>query len=135
MDKEGEIELPAVVVNYTGVEYRGITRSVLTSERPVIKVIDPNRKTPVSLVPASEVTQNPTETPAVIPVTTIEGTPVPQEETTSFWQKILNKLKGTDTEAPSSDEAVTPTETPITPDFESLYAIGILLIVAAFRRI
>ena len=35
------IELPAAIANYTGVEYRGMTRSSIKSGRPVITVIDP----------------------------------------------------------------------------------------------
>ena len=38
-----DIELPAAVANYTGVEYRGITRSSIKSERPYISLIDPTK--------------------------------------------------------------------------------------------
>ncbi len=47
MNKEGKIELPSAVANYTNVEYRGTTRKVLSSEKPVITVIDPSKGTPV----------------------------------------------------------------------------------------
>lgn len=64
MDKEGEIKLPAAIANYTGIEYKGTTRSVLSSESPVITVIDPSKITP---------------TP--IPTTTETPAPTPQENT------------------------------------------------------
>lgn len=66
MNQEGEIKLPAAVANYTGVEYRGTTRSVLSSKSPAINVIDPSKITPA-----------PTETPTA----TETPTPAPQETT------------------------------------------------------
>lgn len=41
MNKKGKVELPAAVLNYTGVEYRGATRAILGSEKPVITVLGP----------------------------------------------------------------------------------------------
>ncbi len=74
MDREGEIELPSAVANYTNVEYRGTTRSVLSSEKPVITVIDPSKITLTPTIqggtpePApQETTPLPTETPAPTP--------------------------------------------------------------------
>ena len=79
MDMEGEIKLPAAVANYTGIEYKGTTRSVLSSERPVITVIDPSRITPA---PPPTTTENPVstlqETTATLSSTnTPEPTPTP----------------------------------------------------------
>lgn len=99
MDKEGEIELPAAYANYTNVEYRGTTRSVLSSEKPVITVIDPSKITPTPTVQE--------ETPA----------PTPQETT-----------------PPPPTETPTPTPTPITPGFELLLAIIVLIFAAFFKR-
>lgn len=101
MNTEGEIKLPAAVANYTGIEYRGTTRSVLSSESPVITVIDPSKITPT---PA----QTATETPA----------PTPQENTV----------------APSPTGTPEPTPTPITPGFEVVFAIIVLIFAAVYRR-
>ncbi len=46
MNTEGDIQLPAAVVNYTGVEYKGTTRSVLSSDKPNVSVIDPSKIPP-----------------------------------------------------------------------------------------
>lgn len=96
MNTEGEIELPAAVANYTGIEYRGTTRSVLSSESPVVAVIDPSKITPT---PAETATQ-------------IETAPAPLETT------------GTPE----------PTPTPITPGFEVVFAIIVLIFAAVYRR-
>lgn len=79
MDKEGEIKLPAAIANYTGIEYRGTTRSVLSSERPVITVIDPSKITPT---PTPTTTETPAPTPqentaTPSPTNTPEPTPTP----------------------------------------------------------
>ncbi len=104
MNQEGEIKLPAAVANYTGVEYKGITRSVLSSERPVITVIDPSKITPA-----------PTESPAPA---TVAPTPI---ETTPG-------------QTPSPSPTNTPTPTPITPGFGSVFSIIVLIFAAAHRR-
>ncbi len=81
MDKEGEIKLPAAVANYTGIEYRGTTRSVLSSEMPLITVIDPSKITPTPTEtpsPAETAPPAPAETTAAPPPTnTPEPTPTP----------------------------------------------------------
>jgi uncharacterized repeat protein (TIGR01451 family) len=41
IENEGEIELPSAVLNYTNVEYRGTTREVKSSDKPVITIVDP----------------------------------------------------------------------------------------------
>ncbi len=46
MDKEGKIELPSAVANYTDVGYRGTTKAIVTSEKSVITVIDRSKVTP-----------------------------------------------------------------------------------------
>lgn len=56
MNKEGEIKLPPAVANYTSFAYSGTTRSVLSSESPVITVINP-----------SKITSTPTEIPTLVP--------------------------------------------------------------------
>ena len=71
MNTWDDIELPAAVANYTGVEYRGMTRSSIKSERPYISLIDPtkNSSTPV-------LTPN-------IPEVQYEATPLPPSNTSS----------------------------------------------------
>ncbi len=79
MDKEGKIELPSAVANYTNIEYRGTTRAVLSSEKPVITVIDPSKVTPVqtgAIVPGNTTAQGKTTLTAV-PADDPEPTPTP----------------------------------------------------------
>lgn len=131
MDREGEIKLPAAVANYTSIEYRGKIPSVLSSERPVITVIDPAKITPV-----------PTETPVVTetasPTQTAAQETAPQPEVTeeSYSQKIIRKLKALlpQEETNSSTVPPEPTPTPITPGFDSVFAIIVLIFAAVHRR-
>ena len=99
------IELPAAIANYTGVEYRGMTRSSVKSGRPVITVIDPamNR----SINPAI-----PTLTPNV----------------------QMKSGETTLTQATSSPTAPEPTPTPITPGFDIMFGIIVLIFAAVFRH-
>lgn len=103
MNREGTVELPAAVANYTGVEYRGTTRSVLSSQRPVISVIDPSKITP-----------GPTETQAL----TGTAAPITQETT----------------EATSPTDTPEPTPTPITPGFDIVLGVIMLIFTAACGR-
>jgi hypothetical protein len=61
MNKAGKVELPATIANYTHVEYKGTTRAILSSEKPVINVTDPSKVSKVSL--ASNNVPTPTPTP------------------------------------------------------------------------
>jgi uncharacterized repeat protein (TIGR01451 family) len=101
MNKEGEIELPAAIANYTGIEYKGTTRSVLSSERPVITVIDPSKIAP-----------------------TPTGTPTPTG--------ITPKPQGTTATSPAGTPE--PTPTPITPGFEVVFTVIVLIFAAVYRR-
>ncbi|MFZ2410931.1 MAG: DUF11 domain-containing protein, partial [Candidatus Methanoperedens sp.] len=134
MNQEGEIKLPAAVANYTGVEYKGITRSVLSSERPVITVIDQSKITPVP-------TETPVATETVSPTNTTptpQETPPPPEVTEEpYLQKIIRKLKELlpqGTANPSPTGTPEPTPTPITPGFDSVFAIIVLIFAAVHRR-
>lgn len=75
MNREGEVQLPAAVANYTGIEYRGTTRSVLSSEKLLITVIDPSKITPTPETPeppeAATTPEEtaPAETPTPTPIT------------------------------------------------------------------
>jgi uncharacterized repeat protein (TIGR01451 family) len=104
MNKEGKIELPSAVCNYTNVEYRGTTRAVLSSEKPVITVIDPSKVKPV-------------QTGATIQGNTTD--PTIQGETTS-------------TPIPTDNPESTPT--PIAPGFGIGFAIVVLVVMAAIKR-
>lgn len=46
MDTDGNITLPAATVTYTDVQWRGIERAVISSETPVVNVIDPSKIPP-----------------------------------------------------------------------------------------
>ena len=48
-DIEGEVQLPPAVANYTDVEYRGLTRSQIISNMPIITFIDPSKVTPTPI--------------------------------------------------------------------------------------
>ena len=99
------IELPAAIANYTGVEYRGMTRSSVKSGRPVITVIDPTMNR--SINPAI-----PTLTPNV----------------------QMKSGETTRTQATSSPIAPEPTPTPITPGFDIMFGIIVLTFAAVFRH-
>lgn len=99
------IELPAAIANYTGIEYRGMTRSSVESGRPVITVIDPTMNR--SINPAI-----PTLTPNV-----------------QMKSGETNPLQAT-----SSPIASEPTPTPITPGFDIMFGIVVLTFAAVFRR-
>ncbi|GFO96480.1 NAD-dependent epimerase/dehydratase [groundwater metagenome] len=104
MNKEGKIELPSAVSNYTNVEYRGTTRAVLSSGKPVITVIDPSKVKPASSsVPASNGSVNtyPPPSPGI-------------------------------TASPPPTKSVEPT--PVTPGFGSIFALIVLLFATAIRR-
>ena len=101
------IELPAAIANYTGVEYRGMTRSSVKSERPVITVIDP--------------TMNRSINPA-IPTLTPNVQEMQSQETT------LSNIKSSQAAPPE------PTPTPITPGFNIMFGIIVLIFAAVFRH-
>ncbi len=101
------IELPAAIANYTGVEYRGMTRSSVKSERPVITVIDP--------------TMNRSINPA-IPTLTPNVQEMQSQETT------LSNIKSSQAIPPE------PTPTPITPGFNIMFGIIVLIFAAVFRH-
>ncbi len=83
MDTEGKITLPPATANYTSFEYRGTTRSVLSSERPVITVIDPNKITPTPTeIPTSLGT--PQSTPQETTATTKTPEPTPTRVAPGF---------------------------------------------------
>ncbi|MCX9082170.1 MAG: hypothetical protein OIN83_08220 [Candidatus Methanoperedens sp.] len=96
-----DIELPAAVVKYTGVEYRGMTRSSLESERPYITLIDPTKNS-----------STPTLTPNV-PEVQSEEAPLPPSNTSSI---------------PTSES------TPVTPGFDIMFGIIVLISTAFFLR-
>ena len=131
MDREGEIKLPAAVANYTSIEYRGKIPSVLSSERPVITVIDPAKITPVP-------TETPvvTETASLTPTAAQETAPQPEVTEESYSQKIIRKLKALlpQEETNSSTVPPEPTPTPITPAFDAVFAIIVLIFTAIHRR-
>jgi uncharacterized repeat protein (TIGR01451 family) len=105
MNQEGEIKLPAAVANYTGVEYKGITRSALGSERPVVTVIDPSRIPPAAVETKVVETQTPTPTQITSQETTAAPTNTPE-----------------------------PTPTLIAPGFEIVFSIIVLIFAAVCRR-
>lgn len=105
MNKEGKIELPSAVSNYTNVEYRGTTRAVLSSNKPVITVIDKSKVTSVPI-----------------------GTAVPNQTT-------AQTIQGETTTTPIPTDDPEPTPTPITPGFGIGFAIVVLVVMAAIKRI
>ncbi len=63
MNSAGKVELPATIANYTNVEYKGTTRAVLSSDKPIITVTDPSK---VSLASNNVPTPNPTPNPTIV---------------------------------------------------------------------
>lgn len=104
IDEEGKFELPAAILNYTNVEYRGTTREVKNSDKPEITVVDPSKPVPASTnIQASNVTVNANQSQDKAPA---------------------------DTTIPAG----TIQPTPITPGFGSAFAIIILILAAVLRR-
>lgn len=107
MNRDGQIELPAAVANYTDIASGGSAHLNVSSGKPVITVIDPGKITPA-----------PTSTEAAAPI----ETPVPLQETTHSPSPT------------KKSEPAEPTPTPITPGFNIVLAIIVLIITAVFRR-
>lgn len=77
MNREGKVELPASVVNYTDVQFRGTVRAAKSSETPVITVIDPSKiPPPVAAIatPTGSTVQGTSQAPS--PTSTSEPTPI-----------------------------------------------------------
>ncbi len=108
MNKEGDYELPSAIANYTNVEYRGFVRDVKSSERPIIKVIDPSKPTPT---PTASASQDPNGNPA-----SSQGSP------------------GASSQTSGATSTAEPTPTPITPGFDIAFAVIILIFAAGFMR-
>jgi uncharacterized repeat protein (TIGR01451 family) len=126
MNKEGEIRLPSAVANYIGIEYRGTTRSVLSSERPIITVINP-----------SKITSTPAGTPTATETVSSTQTTTPEKTEESFSQKIIRALKELfhePTANPQPTGTPEPTPTPITPGFDVVFAVIVLVIAALYRH-
>jgi uncharacterized repeat protein (TIGR01451 family) len=105
MNTRENIELPAAVANYTGVEYRGMTRSSLKSNRPVINV--------------TYLTKN-----TSIPVLTPNVPEVQSKATTSHSRQT----------GPSQTASLETTPAPITPGFEIMLGIIVLIFITFFMR-
>lgn len=120
MDKEGNITLPAAVANYTGIGYKGAVRAVLSSEMPNVTVIDPE-KTPVP---------TPAPSDSVNDMISVQ-TGVDQNE--SSFQKLKNKIRDLLPKSKVvSNENLEPT--PVTPGFDLLYAVMVLVFYVVLRR-
>ena len=107
IDKEGIYELPPAKANYTDVVYKGTLRSKLSSEIPTVTVVDPakvNSTTTVNPVDPGS-TSNPNQNVNPGETATVQPSTTPE-----------------------------PTPTPITPGFEFLLAISIILFAARFRH-
>ncbi len=117
MNKEGDYELPPAIANYTNVEYRGTVRDVLSSERPVIKVVDPSKPKP-TLVASVSTTQSGTPSSSQsTPGATSQGIPG------TTWQG-----------SPGATSTAEATPTPITPGFDIAFAVIVLIFAAGIMR-
>ncbi len=124
MNKEGEYELPSAIANYTNVEYRGTVRDVKSSERPIIKVIDPSK--PISTLDPNatgSASLTPGENPPSSPGA--QGTPSQTSGDGSWISSIASMTPGATGE---------PTPTPITPGFEISFAVLVLIFVKILKR-
>ena len=130
MDRDGNITLPAAVANYTGVEYRGTVRAALSSERPIITVIDPSK------IPTPTPTPDASLNETAIPVQTAQPEITPTQNE-SFTEKLKNKIKGWFSQEDgnaSLNVTIEPTPTPVTPGFSLLYAVMVLVFTSVSRR-
>ncbi|MFH1322395.1 MAG: hypothetical protein ABIH80_00995, partial [Methanobacteriota archaeon] len=122
MNKEGEYELPSAIANYTNVEYRGTVRDVKSSERPIIKVIDPSK--PISTLDPNASSLTPGEKPPSSPGA--QGTPSQTSGDGSWISSIASNTPGATTSE--------PTPTPITPGFEISFTVLVLIFVKILKR-
>jgi len=111
---DGSFELPAAVANYISVEYRGTVRSALSSERPVITVIDPDK---INISGNTSGTPNLSVQDEQIPVT------LPDTELSSEATSEKNM---------ENTSEITPT--PITPFIDTLLTVFLLVFAAFVRR-
>lgn len=107
IDKEGIYELPPAKANYTDVVFKGAVRSKLSSGIPSVTVVDPSKVTPTPTVNPADPgsTSNPNQNTNPGETTTVQSTTTPE-----------------------------PTPTPITPGFEIILAISIIIFAARFRH-
>ncbi len=124
MNKEGVYELPSAIANYTNVEYRGFVRDVKSSERPIIKVIDPNKPTPAPTEQSSQTQASPQGNPGAS-----QENPASSQGTPGAFQQLFG-----DPSNISSTSTPEPTPTPITPGFDIAFAVIVLIFTAVFRR-
>lgn len=109
MNKEGNISLPPAVANYTGIEYKGITRSSISSNSTIVTVIDPSRIPPT-------------------PTTTQSSS-----DTTSGSNTGSNQDTSQQGTSDSPQGAPTPEPTLITPGFSLMSSIIAVFITFARR--
>lgn len=99
------IELPAAIANYTNVEYRGMKRSSVISDRPVIIIFDPAKNSSTN----------------------------PVQEPQKSGSNATNPSLASSTAASQTNPAeITPT--PITPGFNIVAGVIVLIFAAFFRR-
>ncbi len=110
-DREGDIELPAAIANYTGVEYRGTVRSAISSDRPVITVIDPYNIT-IGNNSNSDIPDNGTQTPISVTLPDTAGS----------------------AQTPTTESAPEIAPAEVTPFIEAFFTICVLIFAAAFMR-
>jgi len=122
---DGIIELPAAVANYISLEYRGTVRSALSSNRTVIKVIDPDKINTAINLNTTVTTSNLTPADEQIPVSLPDTTP--SLEATS---------KKTTENAPEKATEIIPeiNPTPITPFIDTALTVFLLIFAAFLRR-
>jgi uncharacterized repeat protein (TIGR01451 family) len=109
----GKIELPAARANYTSIEYRGTVRSALSSQRPVVTVIDPDEINISINSNTTGMTSNLKPANGQIPVTLPDTTPSMEA---------------------SSENTPQITPTPITPFIDTAVTILVMIFAAFFRR-
>ncbi len=107
MNSEGTFELPSAIANYTDVKYRGMIKAVKNSDRPTVTVVDPTRIT---------------STPAQNANSSTNGNSNPS----------LTSSPGNTDSSPA--ETPFPPTPAITPGFDIVLGIVVLIFAAAKRR-
>ncbi len=123
MAKEGKYKLPPATASYTDIAFRGTSHLLLSSGSPEITVINPNA-TPIS-----------TGNPAIVTTgsQTAQNDSGQVESGGSFLQKIIDAIKNIFPKQ-GKNSTLQPTPTPVTPGFDIVFGLIVLIIAALYRH-
>lgn len=121
----GDIELPAAVANYSNMEYMGLVRSALSSNKTMITVIDPDN------INLSNTSNNISDNGSII----ASGTPSNDPRSDGKIPVTLPETRlSNEDPVENSPEEPEITPTPITPFIDMAFTIFLFLFAAFYRR-